>query len=58
MFLCSFPFTPGFGIPYDAVVKRAPVAIREQWRAVKRNTKRNNGRISFSKKGAIWQQQK
>jgi hypothetical protein len=54
MFLCSFPFTPGFGIPYDAVVKRVPVAIREQQRAEKTET---TGESVF-RKGAIWQQQK
>jgi hypothetical protein len=54
VFLCTFLFTPGLRIPYDAVVnaRLSPLA------AVAREPKRNIGRIGFSKKGAIWQQQK
>ena len=47
MFFCSFPFTPGLRIPYDAVVN----ACLSRIAAVARKQKRYNiGRIRFSKK--------
>jgi hypothetical protein len=53
MFFCTFPFTPGLCIPYDAVVKCVPVAACGSGA----RTKTASGEQIFEK-GAIWQQQK
>jgi hypothetical protein len=57
MFFCTFPFTPGLRIPYDAVVKCVPVARAAVARERKRNISTTLGE-QILEKGAIWQQQK
>jgi hypothetical protein len=57
MFFCTFPFTPGLRIPYDAVVKCVPVARAAAARERKRNISTTLGE-QILEKGAIWQQQK
>jgi hypothetical protein len=56
MFFCTFPFTPGLRIPYDAVVNARLSRLRH-WRAnEKRDIRATSGELDF-RKGAIWQQQ-
>jgi hypothetical protein len=54
MFFCTFPFTPGLCIPYDAVVNARPSLLA----AVTRKTKTQHRENKIFEKGAIWQQQK